>query len=305
MSRIYGRNETLKNFASGLAQDAMKNSLAEFIAPRVVTGVASGQYKVFSDKNSFLAPDASRAIGGKARRIGFESSDAYFNCAPNALEITIDEFERKAAGADDAMLEEAKTKAVTTQAILAHEKAVFTKIAASVSAVSSKGVWSDSYDPIEELDEQIVAIAEETGMMPNRMVIGLSALQILRANAKVIARQPGSANIGLTLQQLAGMLINPNIEIRVGVLSYDQYKSGKAASKQSITGSRVYLFCASDAPTQYDPSFAKTFTAAPGGVFDVRMYQDDPRTDVIAVDWTADIQVVAARACRRLDVSAS
>lgn len=90
MTRIYGRNETLKNFASGLAQDAMKNSLAEFIAPRVVTGVASGQYKVFSDKNSFLAPDASRAVGGKARRIGFESTDAYFNCAPNALEITID-----------------------------------------------------------------------------------------------------------------------------------------------------------------------------------------------------------------------
>ena len=305
MARTYGRNETLKNFASGLSQDAMKNSLAEFIAPRVVTGVASGQYKVFSDKNSFLAPDAARAIGGKAKRIGFESTDAYFNCAPSALEITIDEFERKAAGADDNMLEEAKTKAVTTQAILAHEKAVFTKIAAAVSATASIGTWSDSYDPIAELDSQIVAIAEETGMMPNRMVIGLSAFQILRNNANVIKRQPGSANIGLTLAQLAGMLINPEIQIRVGVLGYDANKSGKAASKQSITGSKVYVFCASDSPTQYDPSFAKTFTASPGGVFDVRMYQDDPRTDVIAVDWTSDIEVVAARACRRIDVSAS
>lgn len=304
MARIYGRKETLKNFASGLSQDAAKNSLAEFIAPRVVTGVASGQYKVFSDKNSFLAPDASRAIGGKARRIGFESEDAYFNCKPNALEIVIDEYEREQAGADDNMLEEAKTKAVTTQAILAHEKAVFAKIASVVSATASIGTWSDSYDPIAELDSQIVAVAEATGMMPNRMVIGLSAFQILRNNAKVIARQPGSANIGLTLSQLAGMLINPEIQIRVGVLSHDANKSGKAASKQGIVGSKVYIFCASDSPTQYDPSFAKTFTASPGGVFDVRMYQEDPRTDVIAVDWTSDIEVVASRACRRIDVSA-
>lgn len=305
MTRIYGRNETLKNFASGLAQDAMKNSLAEFIAPRVVTGIASGQYKVFGDKNTFSAPDASRAIGGKARRIGFDSEDAWFNCAPYALEIVIDEFERKAAGADNAMLEEAKTKAVTTQAILSHEKAVFDAVAAGVSAVSSRGTWDSSSDPIEELDEQIVAIAEETGMMPNRMVIGLSAFKILRNNANVKARQPGSANIGVTTSQLSAMLINPNIDIRVGVLSYDQNKPGKASSKKSIVGSRVYIFCASDSPTQYDPSFAKTFTVSPGGVFDVRMYQDDPRTDVIALDWTSQIALTAARACRRLDVSAS
>lgn len=305
MARIYGRKETLKNFASGLSQDAAKNSLAEFIAPRVVTGVASGQYKTFSDKNSFLAPDAARAIGGKAKRIGFESDDAYFNCKPNALEIVIDEYEREQTGADDNMLEEAKTKAVTTQAILSHEKAVFDKISSAVSATGGIGTWSDSYDPIDELDEQIVQIAEETGMMPNRMIIGLRAFQILRNNENVKKRQPGSANIGLTVAQLSAMLINPEIQIRVGVLSYDQYKSGKGASKQIIVGSRAYIFCASDSPTQYDPSFAKTFTSSPGGVFDVRMYQEDPRTDVIALDWTSDIKVTAARACRRIDVSAS
>lgn len=305
MTRIYGQQETLMNFASGLSQDIMKNSLAEFIAPRVVTGVASGQYKTFGDKNSFMAPDAARAIGGKARRIGFETDDAWFNCTPYALEATIDEYERMRAGKNQQLLEQAKTKALTTQAGLSHEKAVFDTINASVSAVSSRGTWDSSADPVEELDEQIVAIAGETGMMPNRMIIGLGAFQILRNNAQVKARQPGSANIGLTTSQLAAMLINPQIEIRVGVLAYDQYKSGKAASKQNIVGSRVYIFCGNDSPTQYDPSCAKTFTVSPGSIFDVRMYQDDPRTDVIAVDWTAEIKVTAARACRRLDISAS
>ena len=120
---IYGRSETLKQYAAGLSQDAQANSLADFIAPRVVTGVANGQYKTFSDKNAFLAPDAARAVGGKARRISFGSGDAYFNCAPYALEVAIDEYERQAAGDDQELLEQAKTRAVVTQAILAHEKA--------------------------------------------------------------------------------------------------------------------------------------------------------------------------------------
>jgi hypothetical protein len=304
MSRTYGRNETLKNFASGLSQDAMQNSLAEFVAPRVVTGVASGQYKVFSDKNSFLAPDAARAIGGKAHRIGFESTDAYFNCAPSALEITIDEFERQAAGSDAGMLEEAKTKAVVTQAILSHEKAVFAAVNAALRAVDSRGNWSSSgYDPIAQIDEQIAAIANATGQMPNRMVLGLAAWQILRGNANVLERQPGAQLIGLTTAQLAAMTLNPNMEIRIGVLAYDANKSGKTASKGNIVGSECYIFVGSAAPTQYDPSFAKTFSAASGSVFDVRMYQDDPRTDVIAVDWTSDIKVVAAACGRRITVS--
>lgn len=301
---IYGRSETLKQYAAGLSQDAQANSLADFIAPRVVTGVANGQYKTFSDKNAFLAPDAARAVGGKARRISFASGDAYFNCAPYALEVAIDEYERQAAGDDQELLEQAKTRAVVTQAILAHEKAVFAAVNAAVSATASVGDWdNDSTDPIAEIDAQIEAIATATGMLPNRMVLGLSAFKALRHNAKVIARMPGATLIGATTSQIAAMTLNPQMDIRVGVLSADAYKAGKTASKSNIVGGECYIFCASENPTQYDPSFAKTFSAAPGSVFDVRVYQDDPRTDIIAVDWTVDIKVVAAAACRRITMS--
>lgn len=301
---IYGRSETLKQYAAGLSQDAQANSLADFIAPRVVTGVANGQFKTFSDKNSFLAPNAARAVGGKAYRISFGSDDAYFNCTPNALEVTIDEYERQAAGDDQELLEQAKTRAVVTQSVLAHEKAVFAAINAAVSAVGGAGDWdNDSVDPIAEIDAQIVAISNATGLMPNRMVLGISAWQALRNNANVIKRQPGAAVVGATAAQVAAMTLNPQMEIRIGVLASDANKTGKAASKSNIVGGECYIFYASDVPTQYDASFAKTFSSAPGSVFDVRVYQDDPRTDVIAVDWTDDIKVVAAAACRRITMS--
>ena len=173
-----------------------------------------------------------------------------------------------------------------------------------MSAVASKGDWdNDQKDPIAEIDEQIEAIATATGQMPNRMILGLSAFKALRHNAKVIARMPGATLIGATTSQIAAMTLNPQMDIRVGVLSADAYKAGKTASKSNIVGGECYIFCASENPTQYDPSFAKTFSAAPGSVFDVRVYQDDPRTDIIAVDWTVDIKVVAAAACRRITMS--
>lgn len=301
--RVYGRNETLTNFARGLSQD-MAKSLAEFIAPTVPTGTASGQYKSFSDKNSFQVPTTRRAIGGKANRIGFESEDAYYNCAPNALEITVDEAERALAGQDQAMLEQAKTSVLVSTARLAHEVAVMAAVRAGVSAVGAVGVWSnDANDPIDELDAQIEAIATATGMLPNRMVLGLSAFRKLRKNAKVVARQPGASIIGLTTAQLAAMLINPAIEIRVGVLAYDTTKPGKTQSNALVVGNDALVFCASQSPTPYDPSFAKVFSTNSGNIFQVQMYQEDPRTDVIAADWSADIKIVAASCARRLAIS--
>lgn len=59
--------------------------------------------------------------------------------------------------------------------------------------------------------------------------------------------------------QFAGMLANPNIEVRVGILSRDTAKFGKDKAASNIFGAKVLIFIGSDSPTIYDPSFAKTF----------------------------------------------
>jgi hypothetical protein len=301
--RVYGRNETLANFARGLSQD-MSKRLAEFVAPTVVTGTASGQFKSFADKNAFKVPITARAIGGKANRIGFESEDKYFNCKPNALETTIDQFEREQAGTDQGMLEQAKTADVVSTSHLAREVAVFTAMRAAISAESGRGEWSNAAkDPIDELDELIEAITLATGRMPNRMVLGLSAFRKLRQNAKVIARQPGAAIIGVTAAQIAAMLINPDIEIRIGTLAYDTTKAGKTQANAFVSGLEALVFYASQNPTRYDASFMKTFTSTSGNVLDVQMNKEDHRTDVISVDWSEDIELISAICGKRLVIS--
>ena len=297
--------ETLKSYAYGVAQD-VNSTLADFIAPRVPVGVGSGQFKKFSDKNAFQLYDTARAVGGKAKRIEFDASDGTFNCMANALELPIDDQEREKAGDAQNALEEAKTRTLVINAALAREKRVFDLVKANVSAVASKGAWSSSSsaDPIDEIDEQIVAIATETGLMPNRMVIGLGAWRILKNHANVVGRQKGVSNKAVTLDVLAGMLLNPAMEIRVGVMSVDANKMGAAASKSNVVGSEIFLFHGSDNPTQYDPGFAKTFSIGANSVEDVRMYRDDScRSDVIAVDWSEDVQVVSTICAKRITVS--
>lgn len=300
-------NVTLTNYARGLSQD-LRSTLADFIAPEVVVPAATGQYKDFSHKNTFQVHDTSRAVGGPARRLEFEASDPTYNCLPQALEIPIDDHERDEAGRGDPLgIEQAKTRTLISSAVASHERKVFGTVSAAIAATGGAGAWSGSTntnDPIEEIDTLIESIATQTGMMPNRMVIGLPAWATIRHNPQVVARFPGAASVGVTRNQFSSLLLNPDIDIRVGVLSYDQNKWGKGANKKNIVGSELYLFHGTSAPTLYDPSFMKTFRTRRGGVDVVRTYREESsRSDVLAVDWTEDIKLTSKVSAARITVT--
>jgi hypothetical protein len=289
-------NGRLTNYAAGLAQEPAKDGLADFIAPRVGTGVSAGQFKRYSGKNALQVYETARALGGPATRIKFESDDPYYNCKPHALEAPIDDAERDAAGdvqGAQQALEEAKTSTLVSNAKLSREVRVQTVIDAIVP-VAAVGVWSNpDNDPIKEIDDQIAAITTRTGMMPNRIAIGLAAWIVIRHHPKVIARQPGAAVVGVNLAQFAAMLANPNIEVRVGVLSKDTKKFGVAKNAVNIFGAKVLVFIGSTSPTVYDPSFMKTFATQRTSVDQVYTYREQSaRSDILAVDWSEDIQTV-------------
>lgn len=298
-------NPTLTAYAAGLAQD-LASALAEFIAPTVEVPSTLGQYKKFDDKNAFQIYNTARALGGPAKRIEFETTDPSYNCRPQALEVPIDDSERDAADAADPIkLDESKIKTLVSSTTISHEDKVITNTIGAVPAEGGLGVWSDeTADPVEEMDGLIEIMTTTCGMMPNRLALGIGAWKVIRSHPKVIARQPGASVIGLTPEQFASMLLNPKIEVRIGVLSKDTTKFGKAKSASNIVGARLLLFIGSESPTQYDPSFAKTFTGKRGGITQVRTYRDDThRSDIHAVDWSEDIQVTGLACGKRVDVS--
>ncbi len=296
--------DTLRQYAFGVSQDTT-SALADFLAPRVPVGVGTGMFKKFSEKNAFQIYKTARALGGPATRIRFEATDGTYNCEPNALEVAIDDAERTKAGDQQSALEEAKTRTLVVSGGLSREDKVVSLVKAGVAATAGVGKWSDAtVDPITELDAQILAIAEDTGMMPNAMVIGLGAWSILKNHPLLIKRRQGADTASVDLSQLGGMLLNPQIQIKVGILSKDLTKFGKGKEAANIVGGEVFVFIRSENPTQYDPGFAKTFSIGSSSVEDVYTYRDDScRSDILAVDWSEDVQVVSAACARRVTLS--
>lgn len=298
-------NPILTNFAQGLAQDR-RSALASFIAPRVTVAGTVGHFKKYDDKNLYQAVETARAIGGGAKRLEFDATDPLYNCKPQALEIPIDDAEREAAGTSDPLgLEQAKTSVLVTTATLSHEDKVLVAIKAAVAAVVDRGNWSNAdIDPIDQIDEQIKAIADATGLLPNGIALGLGAWYLLRRHPKVKARLAGVKASSFTYGDFAANLLNPAIDIRVGVLVKDAAKFPKAKAAANIVGDECFIFFNSPSPTTFDPSFAKTFEGGSGGIESVRMYRDDSaRSDILAVDWSVDVQVIATGMVKRLSIT--
>lgn len=301
-------NPTLTAYARGVAQD-LGGSIADILAPRLHVGATLGKFKKFDDKASFQIYQTARAVGGKANRIVFEATDGTYDCKANALEHVVDDQQRDTYGGGDPLgIEKAATRALVTTAMLSRENDVVTAVNAAVSATGGIGVWgSDSNDPVKEINGQIEAIATNTGMLPTDIVFGLTAWKRFVDNAKVLGRMPGINVQTMSPDRAASMItLNPQIKVHVGTMVKDTTTIGETQSNAQLVGSDVYIFVRTAQPSIYDPGFAKTFMGGRHGIQSVRRYRDETvRSDVVAVDWSQDIQVVSSISGKRITTADS
>ena len=305
-------NQTLTNYASGVLND-LQSATADFLAPPVTVPATIGQYKAYDNKNAFQVHETARGVGGPARRIFMDVSEPTFNCLPQALEITIDDSERDAAGTLNPLdIEQAKVKTLVQSSVVSHERHVITTAATIVADTTTvgggvMGKWGlAAVDPVVQLDYIIEGIAKSTGNLPNAILMGMTAWRRFRNNAKVIEKQPGAALLGLNSGQASAMLINPGAEIRISTMAYDTTKEGKTRNQAFVNGDDVYVFIRSASPTIYDPSAMKTFVGGRGGVTAVREYRDESsRSDIYAVDWSRDVKITSSICIERITTADS
>ena len=301
-------NPTLTAYARGIAQET-SGSIADILAPPVVVGATLGKYKAFDTRAAFMIYQTARAVGGKANRIVMEATDPTYDCRSHALEWGLDDQQKDTYGAGDPLgIERAATKSLVTTAKLSRENDVVTAINAAVSATGGVGVWGvDTNDPVKEIDAQIETIATNTGMLATDIVFGLTAWRRFVHNAKVLGRMPGINVQTMSTGRAASMItLNPQINIHIGTMVKDANEIGEAESKSQVVGSDVYIFIRSQSPSQFDPSFCKTFMGGRGGIESVRRYRDEStRSDIVAVDWTQDIQVTSSLSGKRITTADS
>lgn len=297
----------LTTYAFAVLNDAQKIlALANLLAPIVPTGTANGTYNTFSDLNSFRAyVNAIRALGGQSNSIGFLSDADTFSAKPFGLRIPIDEQERAQAGASFNLLEQGKVRTLTLACVTSHVQNVVAIAKAAVSASAGVGAFSNANtDPIAELDSQIEAIWQATGMMPNNLLFDFGAWLKLKNNPKVRDRMPGADLATVNPQRLGALLSAPNMNITVSDVAFYANRTDEVANtkKGALAGSAL-MFYSSQAATQYDASFMKTFSPAASLFTGVYSYEEAPHIEWYENNWTAQAKVVASALCRRIDVS--
>ena len=303
-------NYQLTAYAQGYMNDlADTMSLAERLAPSTPVPGTTGQYKKFNDRNSFQVYQTSRVLGGDPVRVEFAATDGTFSCKPQALEITIDQEERRAVGDDNSvgqqLLDQGKIKALLNLTALAHVNKVVTAVLAGLTAVADRGNWSNvDIDPIDQLDEQLDLLTKEVGSVQNiKLDMDVSAWRALRNHPKTKARCNGVQVGGITREQLTGMLMIP-VDFKISSIVKNTAALGATVSKSRVLASEVLLTYSQPNPTLYDPSAFKTFTAGLSSLTGVRSYMaSNGFYDGHIIDWSEDIVQTSSTAAKRLTIT--
>jgi hypothetical protein len=308
-------NYQLTAYAQGLWNDIGDVvKLAERLAPTTPVPGATGQFKKFDDKNSFMPEKTTRALGADPVLMAFNATDDSYSCKPQALEVRVDKEEDQASGYEGGevqtnLLDQGKIRALINKVALSHVLDVCTAVVAATSGVAGLGNWSDpNVDPIDQLNSQLLALAQDCGSVQNvKMTMDLGVWNTIRTHPKVKARAlfgAGASVATISIDQLNSALIFP-VDIMPANVIYDSTRLNQTSSKTRALSGICLLHYSVPNATIYDPSAFKSFTVGSAGfIGNVRTYiAPNQLWRGHLVDWSRDIKQTSTLSMRRINVS--
>lgn len=309
-------NFQLTNYAAGVWNDISGvMSLAERLAPTTPVPGASGQFKDFSDKNSFKIYSTRRALGGDPNVIKFEAGDAFYNATPQALEARVDKAEDQQAGAIDGnpnadlirqLLDQGKIRALLNSVALSHAKDVVDFVLANTTPIAARGDWSNAeLDPMDQINEALLALSLSVGSTKGvKITFDLGIWSQLRAHPKLKSRLIGVQVQYVSVEQFKSLLIF-DCDVEITNIIYDTAALGQAASKKRVMAGTFLMHYSVPNATVYDPSAFKTFTVGPSALQNgVRSYQAANQLwRAHLLDWSRDIKLTGSLCVKRIDVN--
>lgn len=319
-------NQQLTDFATGHMNDLRAAyKYAERLCPTVKVPGSHGQYKKFDDVNSFQAYNTARALGGDPKRIQFAAEDEFYNCTPQALEVTVDQEERNQAGPDSPvaqqLLDEGKITAMLNASALSYAYKRTNFVINNTTPVANRGNFSNpNIDPIDQIDEQLDILSLACGSINFiNITMDVSAWRTIRSHPLVKRRLIGVQVSEISMDQLKTMLLFP-VDLMVASLSYNAPpgtgpggggsltanvpSAGDITGKKRLLAGNILIHYSSPDPTVYDPSAFKAFTSGLSNVQAVRSYMaPNGFYGGHIVDWSEDLVQTSDIAMARLQLS--
>jgi hypothetical protein len=297
---MYKDHIQLLTFSQGVVADyEKKNQIGSFLAPEVVVGGGVYHYKDYGLGNAFTAIDMRRAVGGPTKMLHLSVNDLQDINTEYGLATFIDDQERENNPANIAVLEQRKiTDLVNTvmnnnlYLVLALARTLTANVA--LPTVATPGAWSTStVDPVNEINLACKYIADNYGVVPNRIYFDSGAWVKYQNNPNVRGRFQGVLVQAVTpenTKQLWNVPLDPRVN--QGAL----YEGG--------VFSDAIVFFGQDGPSQYDTSFMKTFVNVAGRFTRIRSWRDeDTSSDKYKASFYQKIKLTGQATAYRFTVS--
>lgn len=189
----------LTNFSVSFVQDS-KNFIAQRAASVIPVEMQTDAYAAY-DRGFFWRDESTpRPMGGRPNQVSYKVDPQYYRATEYALEHVIDDRQRKNVR-DPIQLEEAATQLLTQKQLIKQDRVFAQKfMQENVWTTEFEGVASDPgadqfvqfndplSDPIGTIDAVKDRIHEQTGFMPNVMVLGADVKRYLRSHPDIADR---------------------------------------------------------------------------------------------------------------------
>jgi hypothetical protein len=285
----------LLTYAKAIAGDwEARNNLGGFVAPNVVVGGGKFFYRDYKTGNAFKTVTTRRAMGGPAARLAMDIDDVEDTTSENALEAFIDDQERNNNPLTISQIQRRKVADLTNTTLNNNLRQVMGLARTSTTPVAGAGNWitSTTVDPIHEVDTQIKAMGDATGISPNKIYFDASSWLVFRNHPAVLARIKVGIAI-ITLDMVPSLFALPLIPMVGGGAKY-----AEAGAKD------VIVFRSDDSPSTEDASFMKTFVQQEGRFTNVRSYRDENRSsDIYKLIWWQQLRVTGQSLAFKLSLT--
>jgi hypothetical protein len=298
----------LLTFSQGVVADyEKKNQIGSFLAPEVVVGGGVYHYKDYGLGNAFTAIDMRRAIGGPSKMLHLSVNDLQDINSEYSLATFIDDQERENNPVNIAVLEQRKITDLVNTAmnnnlylVLAQARTLVNNGSGGTPLPAAygppTGVWGTAgtaNDPVNEINMVCKYIADNYGVVPNRIYFDSGAWVKYQGNPNVRGRFQGVLVQAVTPANTV-QLWNVPMEAKVN----------QGALYEGGVFSDCIIFFGQDGPSQYDTSFMKTFVNVAGRFTRIRSWRDeDTSSDKYKASWFQKIKITGQATAVRLTIT--
>jgi hypothetical protein len=296
---MYKDHVQLLTFSQGVVADyEKKNQIGAFLAPEVVVGGGLYYYKDYGLGNAFTAIDMRRAVGGATKMLHLSVNDLSDINTEYGLATFIDDQERENNPVNIAVLEQRK---ITDLVNTCMNNNLYLVLAAARTLANSSGViagasgaWSTTTnDPVNEINIVCKYIADNYGIVPNRIYFDSGAWVKYQNNPNVRGRFQGVQVQAVTPANTV-QLWNVPMEAKVNLGAL--YEGG--------VFNDCIIFFGQDGPSQYDTSFMKTFVNVAGRFTRIRSWRDeDTSSDKYKASWFQKIKLTGQATAVKLTIT--